>query len=52
MKQDLILMIIYAVMFLCLANLALVTNNVMFDILSIAWGAGLLVLAGAYEKDG
>jgi len=50
MKHDLILMIIYAVMFLCLANLALVTNNVACDILAAAWGFGLLVIASGYRK--
>ena len=50
MKYNLIVIIIYAVMFILMASVALTTNNVAAEILSVTWGFGLLVLASNYKQ--
>jgi hypothetical protein len=50
MKLDLILLIVYTAMFLLMTSVALATNSIVCEILSMTWGIGLLILADAYEQ--
>jgi hypothetical protein len=50
MKYDLILICIYAAMFILISHAALVSNSIVCEILSYAWGFGLLVLANNYKQ--
>jgi len=50
MKYDPILIPIYAVMFILINNVALVSDSVVCEILSYAWGFGLLVLANNHKQ--
>jgi len=50
MKYDLILLIIYTLMFLLMVSVALSTNSVVCELLSLVWGVGLLVIANRYEQ--
>jgi hypothetical protein len=50
MKYDPILIPIYAVMFILIAHVALISNSIVCEILSYAWGFGLLVLANNYRQ--